>query len=208
MEDVLEVYKRPYDPKCPQVCMDETSKQLLSETQEPLPAKPEHLERYDYEYKREGVANLFMFFEPLMGKRQVKVTEHRTRKDWAEAMRELSDIHYPDAEVIVIVMDNLNTHSPASFYDAFEPEEALRLAKRFEFHLTPKHGSWLNMAEIELSVLSRQCLDRRIRDQELLASEVKAWQDERNNQVVKVQWLFTTADARIKLNHLYPQIHV
>ena len=208
MEDVLELYKRPYDPKCPQVCMDETSKQLLSETQEPLPAKPENPERYDYEYKREGVANLFMFFEPLMGKRQVKVTEHRTRKDWAEAMRELSDIHYPDAEVIVIVMDNLNTHSPASFYDAFEPEEALRLANRFEFHLTPKHGSWLNMAEIELSVLSRQCLDRRIRDQELLASEVKAWQDERNNQVVKVQWRFTTADARIKLIHLYPQIHV
>lgn len=208
MEDVLELYKRPYDPKCPQVCMDETSKQLLSETQEPLPAKPENPERYDYEYKREGVANLFMFFEPLMGKRQVKVTEHRTRKDWAEAMRELSDIHYPDAEVIVIVMDNLNTHSPASFYEAFEPEEALRLANRFEFHLTPKHGSWLNMAEIELSVLSRQCLDRRIRDQELLASEVKAWQDERNNQVVKVQWRFTTADARIKLIHLYPQIHV
>jgi hypothetical protein len=199
MEDVLEVYKRPYDPQCPQICMDETSKQLLSETQEPLPAKPEHPERYDYEYKREGVANLFMFFEPLMGKRQVKVTEHRTRKDWAEAMRELSDIHYPDAEVIVIVMDNLNTHSLASFYEAFEPEEALRLAKRFEFHLTPKHGSWLNMAEIELSVLSRQCLDRRIRDQELLASEVKAWQDERNNQIVKVQWRFTTADARIKL---------
>jgi hypothetical protein len=208
MEDVLEVYKRPYDPKYPQVCMDETSKQLLSDTQKPLPAKPEHPERYDYEYKREGVSNLFMFFEPLMGKRQVKVTEQRTRKDWAEAMKELSDIHYPDAEVIVIVMDNLNTHSPASFYEAFEPEEARRLAKRFEFHHTPKHGSWLNMAEIELSVLSRQCLDRRIGDQELLASEVKAWQDERNDQVVKVHWRFTTADARIKLKHLYPQIHV
>jgi hypothetical protein len=208
MEDVLEVYKRPYDPKRPQVCMDETSKQLLSDTQEPLPAKPEYPERYDYEYKREGVANLFMFFEPLMGKRRVKVTEQRTRKDWAEAMKELSDIHYPDAEVIVIVLDNLNTHSPASFYETFEPEEACRLANRFEFHHTPKHGSWLNMAEIELSVLSRQCLDRRIPNQDMLASEVKTWQDERNDEIVKVQWRFTTADARIKLKHLYPQIHV
>jgi hypothetical protein len=208
MEDVLDIYKRPYDPKHPQVCMDETSKQLLSDTQEPLPVKPEHPERYDYEYKREGVANLFMFFEPLIGKRHVKVTKQRTRKDWAEAMKELSDIHYPDAEVIVIVLDNLNTHSPASFYEAFEPEEARRLSNRFEFHHTPKHGSWLNMAEIELSVLSRQCLDRRIPNQDLLTNEVKAWQDERNDQVVKVQWRFTSADARIKLNHLYPQIHV
>jgi hypothetical protein len=208
MEDVLEVYQRPYDPKRPQVCMDETSKQLLSDTREPLPAKPGYLERYDYEYKREGVANLFMFFEPLMGKRNVKVTEQRTRKDWADAMRELSDIHYPNADVIVIEMDNLNTHSPASFYEAYEPEEARRLTNRFEFHHTPKHGSWLNMAEIELSVLNRQCLDRRIPNQEMLASEVKAWQDERNDLGVKVQWRFTTADARIKLKHLYPQIQV
>jgi len=208
MEDVLDVYKRPYDPKLPQVCMDETSKQLLSDTREPLLIKPGFPERYDYEYKREGVANLFMFFEPLMGKRHVKVTEQRTRKDWAEAMRELSDIHYPDADVIILVMDNLNTHSPASFYEAFEPEEARRLANRFEFHYTPKHGSWLNMAEIELSVLSRQCLDRRIPGQEILASETKAWEDERNDQVVKVRWRFTTADARIKLKHLYPQIQV
>jgi transposase len=208
MEDVLEVYKRPYDPKRPQVCMDETSKQLLADLREPIPAKPGSPERFDYEYKREGVTNLFMLFEPLMGKRHVKVTERRTRKDWAVAMKELSDVYYPDTEKIVIVMDNLNTHLPSSFYEAFEPEEALRLVNRFEFHYTPKHGSWLNMAEIELSVLSRQCLDRRIPNQEFLKSETKAWEDERNDQVVKVQWRFTTADARIKLKHLYPQIQV
>jgi hypothetical protein len=208
MEDVLEIYKRPYDPKQPQVCMDETSKQLLADMREPIPAKPGSPERFDYEYKREGGANLFMFFEPLAGKRHVKVTEQRTRKDWAVAMKELSDVYYPDADVIVVVMDNLNTHLPASFYAAFEPQEALRLVNRFEFHYTPKHGSWLNMAEIELSVLGRQCLDRRIPDQELLESETKAWQDERNDQAVKVQWRFTTADARIKLKHLYPQIQV
>lgn len=208
MEDVLEVYKRPYDPKRPQVCMDETSKQLLADTRDPIPAQPGSPEKFDYEYKREGVANIFMFFEPLMGKRHAKVTEHRTRKDWALAMRELSDVQYPDAEKIDIVMDNLNTHSPASFYEAFEPEEARRLTNRFEFHYTPKHGSWLNIAEIELSVLSRQCLDRRMPNQAFLESEVKAWEDERNDQIVKVQWRFTTADARIKLKHLYPIIEV
>jgi hypothetical protein len=208
MEDVLEVYKQLYDPKRPQVCMDETSKQLLADTRDPIPAKPGSPEKFDYEYKREGVANIFMFFEPLMGKRHAKVTEHRTRKDWALAMRELSDVHYPDAEVIEIVMDNLNTHSPASFYEAFDPEEARRLTNRFEFHYTPKHGSWLNIAEIELSVLSRQCLDRRMPNQAFLESEVKAWEDERNDQIVKVQWRFTTADARIKLKHLYPLIEV
>ena len=208
MEDVLEVYKRPYDPKRPQVCMDEISKQLLADTREPIPAKPGSPERFDYEYKREGVSNIFIFFEPLTGKRHVKVTDRRTRVDWAVAMKELSDDYYSEADMIDIVMDNLNTHSPASFYEAFEPEEALRLANRFEFHHTPKHGSWLNMAEIELSVLSRQCLDRRIPSQEFLKSEVKAWQDERNDQIVKVQWRFTTADARIKLKHLYPQIQV
>lgn len=208
MEDVLEVYKRPYDPKRPQVCMDETSKQLLADTRDPIPAKPGSPEKFDYEYKREGVANIFMFFEPLMGKRHVKVTERRTRKDWALAMRELSDIYYPEAEVIVIVMDNLNTHSPASFYEAFEPEEARRLTNRFEFHHTPKHGSWLNIAEIELSVLSRQCLDRRMPNQAFLENEAKVWEDERNDQIVKVQWRFTTADARIKLKHLYPLIEV
>lgn len=208
MEDVLEVYKRPYDPKHPQVCMDETSKQLLTDTKDPIPAKPGSPEKFDYEYNREGVANIFMFFEPLMGKRHVKVTERRTRKDWALAMKELSDVQYPDAEKIEIVMDNLNTHSPASFYEAFDPEEARRLTNRFEFHYTPKHGSWLNIAEIELSVLSRQCLDRRMPNQAFLESEVKAWEDERNDQIVKVQWRFTTADARIKLKHLYPMIEV
>jgi len=192
MEDVLDVYTRPYDLKYPQVCMDEMSKQLLSDVQEPLPTKSGFSERYDYEYQREGVANLFMCFEPLMGKRQVKVTEQRTRKDWAEMMKELSDVHYPNAELIVVVLDNLNTHSPASFYEAFEPEEARRLAKRFEFHYTPKHGSWLNMAEIELSVLSHQCLDRRIPNQQMLASETKAWQDERNDQVVKTSYILSS----------------
>jgi len=208
MEDVLEVYKRPYGPKRPQVCMDETSKQLLADKREPIPVKPGSPKKIDYEYEREGVANIFMFFEPLMGKRHVKVTERRTRKDWALAMRELSDVQYPDADVIDIVMDNLNTHSPASFYEAFEPEEARRLVNRFEFHYTPKHGSWLNIAEIELSVLSRQCLDRRMPNQDFLESEVKAWEDERNDQIVKVHWRFTTADARIKLKHLYPLIEV
>jgi hypothetical protein len=155
MEDVLEVYTEPYDPNRPQVCMDETSKQLLSDLQDPIPVQPGQPQRVDYEYKREGVADLFMFFEPLAGKRFVKVTDQRTRKDWAQAMQELSDVIYPQAEKIVIVMDNLNTHSPASFYETFEPEEARRLINRFEFHYTPKHGSWLNMAEIELGVLIR-----------------------------------------------------
>lgn len=208
MEDVLDVYQRPYDPKRPQVCMDETSKQLLADGQPPLPVQPGHPERYDYEYEREGVANLFLFVEPLAGKRHVLVTDRRTRLDWAEAMRELSDVHYPEAEVIVVVMDNLNTHSPASFYEAFEPEEAHRLANRFEFHYTPKHGSWLNMAEIEFSALGRQCLDRRIPNKACLAAEVHAWQEERNASVVKVLWRFTTADARIKLAHLYPRIQL
>ena len=206
MEDVLEVYTRPYDPKRPQVCMDETSKQLLAEVQNSLPMKPGRPRRYDYEYDREGVVNLFMFSEPLAGKRHVKVTDQRTKKDWAVAMRELSDVHYPEAEKIVIVMDNLNTHSPASFYETFTPEEARRLTNRFEFHYTPKHGSWLDMAEIELSVLGRQCLNRRIPDKATLITEVKAWEDDRNNQIVKLLWRFTTADARIKLKSLYPKI--
>jgi hypothetical protein len=155
MEDVLEIYTRPYDPKRPQVCIDETTKQLVSDILKPIPAQPDQVERIDYEYKREGVADLFMFFEPLAGKRFVNVTDHRTRKDWAEAMRDLPNVIYPQAEKIVIVMDNLNTHSPASFYATFEPEEARRLINRFEFHFSPKHGSWLNMAEIELGVLIR-----------------------------------------------------
>jgi hypothetical protein len=208
MEDVLEVYTQPYDPKRPQVCMDETSKQLLSDLREPIPLRPGHPQRVDYEYKREGVADLFMFFEPLVGKRYVRVTDQRTRKDWAHAMKELADVIYPEAEKIVIVMDNLNTHSPASFYETFEAEEARRLTNRFEFHYTPKHGSWLNMAEIELGVLIRQCLSRRIADKETLETQVNSWQNDRNAKVVKVDWRFTTADARIKLKYLYPVIHV
>lgn len=208
MEDILEVYVQPYDPKRPLVCMDETSKQLLADLQTPLPIKSGQPERVDYEYEREGVANLFMFFEPLAGKRHVKVTDRRTKKDWAEAMRELSDVYYPDAEKIIVVMDNLNTHSPASFYEAFEPEEARRLACRFEFHFTPKHGSWLNMAEIELSALCRQCLAGRIPNKIILVNETSAWENERNNSVIKVQWRFTTADARIKLKSLYPKIEL
>jgi hypothetical protein len=206
MEDVLEVYTQPYDPQRPQVCMDETNKQLLDDVQNPLPAQPGQAARVDYEYERQGVANLFMFFEPLAGKRHVKVTDRRTQTDWAQAMRELSDVFYPAAEKIVIVLDNLNTHVPASFYVAFAPEEARRLANRFEFHYTPKHGSWLNMAEIELSVLGRQCLAGRIPGQEALVTAVQAWEEERNAQIVKVQWRFTTADARIKLKSLYPKI--
>ena len=208
MEDVLDVYQRPYDPKRPQVCMDETSKQLLADVQTALPVQPGRPERYDYEYVREGVANLFMFVEPLAGKRHVQVTDRRTKVDWAHAMRDLSDLDYPDADVIVVVLDNLNTHSPASFYEAFAPEEVHRLANRFEFHYTPKHGSWLNIAEIELSALGRQCLARRIADKTSLTSEIDAWEKNRNASVIKVQWRFTTADARIKLAHLYPRIQV
>jgi len=204
----LDVYTRPYDPERPQVCMDETTKQLVSDIYEPIPAQPSQVERIDYEYKREGVADLFMFFEPLAGKRFVNVTDHRTRKDWAEAMRNLSDVIYPQAEKIVIVMDNLNTHSPTSFYETFEPEEARRLINRFEFHFSPKHGSWLNMAEIELGILIRQCLSRRIPDKSTLVSDVVAWQKNRNSKTVSVDWRFTTADARIKLKYLYPEIHV
>lgn len=208
MEDVLEVYTQPYDPNRPQVCMDETSKQLLSDLRQPLPVQAGQPERIDYEYQREGVADLFMFFEPLAAKRFVKVTDQRTRQDWAQAMKELADEKYPQAEKIVIVMDNLNTHSPASFYETFEPEEARRLTNRFEFHFTPKHGSWLNMAEIELGVILRQCLSRRIADKKTLETEVNAWQNQRNAKVSKVDWRFKTADARIKLKHLYPVIQV
>ena len=208
MEDVLEVYKRPYDPKRPLICMDEMPKQLLVEVQEPLPTQPGLPERVDYEYKRNGVADLFMLFEPLAGKRYVEITDQRRRLEWAQVMRTLSDELYPQAKKIVVVLDNLNTHTPAAFYLAFEPEEARRLVERFEFHFTPKHGSWLNMAEIELSALVRQCLDRRIPNKPTLIREVEAWEEQRNTDVVKVHWQFTTADARIKLKSLYPQIQV
>jgi hypothetical protein len=206
MEDVLEVYTRPHDPKRPLVCMDETSKQLIGETRLPLPLRAGRLRRYDYEYTRKGVSNLFILFEPLAGRRQVKVTDQRTSRDWAELMRELVDEHYPQAEVITLVLDNLNTHSTASLYEAFAPEEARRIAQRLELHHTPKHGSWLNMAEIELSVLSQQCLDRRIPDKAILEREVAAWVVERHHSGATVDWRFTNGDARIKLKKLYPSM--
>jgi hypothetical protein len=206
MEDVLTVYQRPYAPTHPVICMDETSKQLVSETRLPLPVEPGQPQREDYEYERRGVANLFLFAEPLSGWREVQVTERRTRADWAEAMRVLSDQHYPTAERITVVLDNLNTHGPASFYEAFAPAEARRLAERFEFHYTPQQGSWLNIAEIELSVLSRQCLDRRIGEAGVLRREIGAWQQKRHAASKTIDWQFTTAEARIKLKRLYPVI--
>jgi hypothetical protein len=208
MEDVLEVYQQPYDPKRPQVCVDEASKQLIAETRTPLPAEPGQPLREDYEYERCGTANLFMLFEPLAGQRHVKVTHRRTAVDFAYVLRDLVDIHYPDADMIVLVMDNLNTHKVASLYEAFAPAEARRIIEKLEIHYNPKHGSWLNMAETELSVLSRQCLDRRIADQGTLVYEVAIWQDQRNEAVCKVHWQFTTADARVKLHRLYPSIEV
>lgn len=206
MEDVLDVYQRPYDPKRPQVCLDEASKQLLGEVREPLPMEPGEPKREDYEYERHGTANLFMIAEPLQGKRQVKVTDRRTAIDFAHVIKEVVDVHYPEAEIIVLVLDNLNTHGPASLYEAFEPAEAKRLADKLEIHHTPKHGSWLNMAEIELSVLARQCLAQRIPDKETLTAEAAAWQRRRNQHSVRIDWRFTTADARIKLKRLYPSI--
>jgi DDE superfamily endonuclease len=206
LEDVLTVYQRPLDSASPVICMDETSKQLISETRIPLPVSPGQPRREDYEYERQGIANLFLFCEPLTGWREVQVTERRTRIDWAEAMRDLSDRLYPTAQRITIVLDNLNTHGPASFYEAFAPDEARRLTERCEFHYTPKHGSWLNVAEIEFSVLSRQCLDRRIDSLEALRSEIKAWQQKRNQTSKAVDWQFTTAQARTKLKRLYPVI--
>jgi hypothetical protein len=204
MEDVLDVYCRPYDPKRPQVCMDETSKQLLGEVRPPEPVAPGHPAHVDYEYARLGTANLFLFCEPLRGRRHVRVTERRTKVDWALAVRELVDVHYPEADRIVLVMDNLNTHTPASLYEAFEPAEAKRLADKLEIHPTPKHGSWLNIAEIELSVLARQCLDRRIDSLDALRREVATWEADRNASQRVVDWRFATADARVKLTRLYP----
>lgn len=206
MEDILDVYHRPYDERYPVVCMDESSKQTIKEKRIPIPAKRGQVERYDSEYERNGVSNLFLFCEPLRGWRKVKVTDHRKKIDWAHAMKELADGHYVQAKRIVMVMDNLNTHDKSSFYEAFSPEEARRLCERFEFHYTPKHGSWLNIAEIEFSILSRQCLNRRISDQESLVKEVNAWNEKRNNRVGKVDWQFTTKDARIKLRRLYPPL--
>jgi hypothetical protein len=204
MEDVLGVYTRPHDPRRPLVCLDETSKQLLRDARAPLPAQPGRPQREDYEYEREGVVNLFLACAPLEGQRWVTVTDRRTMVDWAHLIKELVDVRYPDAERLVLVQDNLNTHTPASLYEAFPPAEAQRLAEKLELHYTPKHGSWLNIAEIELSVLSRQCLARRVPDAATLVAEVAAWEARRNARGGPVDWRFTTADARIKLKRLYP----
>jgi len=204
MEDVLELYRQPYDPRYPLVCFDESPKQLIKETRTPLPIKPGHVQRFDYEYERQGTCNLFMFFEPLAAWRHIEVTDRRTMLDYAQCMRELVDNYYPEAECIRIVQDNLNTHKAASLYQAFPAAEARRILKRVEFHYTPKHGSWLNMAEIELSSLARQCLDRRIDLKETLISETAAWVTQRNDHGATVNWHFTTHDARIKLKRLYP----
>lgn len=208
MEDVLDVYTRTYGEGRVLVCVDETSKQQIQETRQPTRAVPGREARYDAEYKRNGVSNVFMLFAPLERWRHVEVTDQRTRLDWANVMRRLSDEWFPKAERIVLVMDNLNTHSPASLYEAFRPEEAKRIAERLEIHYTPKHGSWLNMAEIELSVLGRQCLSRRIPDQQALREEVAAWEKARNKGHASVDWRFTTEDARIKLKRLYPSFVV
>jgi transposase len=206
MEDVLDIYTQPTDPKRPLVCFDESPEQLVSETRQPLPITPGKPPRYDYEYRREGVANVFMFFAPLQNWRHVKITGRRTKADWAECMRELVDVHFPDADSITVVQDQLNTHRPSALYEVFAPAEAKRILDRLDFHWTPKHGSWLNMAEVELSVLNRQCLDRCIPDKATLAEETAAWAAKRNSAAATVNWRFTTADARIKLKRLYPSI--
>jgi hypothetical protein len=206
MEDVLEVYARPYDPVFPVVCMDESSIQLIGEVQDPIPAAPGHPELMDDEYVRNGVASIFLEVEPLGGKRQVKITERRTRIDWAHFIKEMLEERYPDATKVVLVMDNLNTHNTASLYTAFSPGEARRLVERLEIHYTPKHGSWLNIAEIELSVLKRQCLAGRIPYIEQMRDEVHAWNVDRNNRQANVDWQFRTKDARIKLKRLYPKL--
>lgn len=207
MEDVLEVYKRPADPTRPLVCMDETSKQLIGEIRVPLPPRPGKPLRYDCEYVRNGTANLFAACEPLVGWREVAVTDTRGRRDWAWFIKNLLDGRYRNAERVVLVMDQLNTHSTASLYETFEPAEARRLAEKLEIHHTPKHGSWLNMAEIELGVIARQCLGERVEDKAALAAQLAAWTKARNRQHVRVDWQFTTADARTKLKRLYPSIH-
>ena len=206
MEDIIEIYHRPYDSAYSVVCMDESPKQLIGEVHPPIPVKPGSVEKKDAEYVRNGTVEIFMEVEPLAGKRHVAVTEHRTKKDWAAQIKEMLDIRYPDATKVVLVMDNLNTHSTASLYEAFPPVEARRLAERLEIHYTPKHGSWLNIAEIELSVLQGQCLNRRIPDIETMRNEVNSWQTNRNNKIKKIDWQFTTTDARIKLKRLYPKL--
>jgi hypothetical protein len=206
MEDVLTVYTRPHQPDRPLVCLDETSKQLVAETRTPVAGKPGRPARFDYEYQRNGVANLFMMFAPLEGWRRVKVTDRHTAVDYAQVLKELADVCFPDAEIVVLVQDNLNIHAKASLYEAFPAAEARRLVERFEWHYTPKHGSWLNLAESELGVLTSQCLDRRIPDKQTLAGEIAAWQSDRNANNATADWRFTTADARVKLKHLYPSL--
>jgi hypothetical protein len=206
MEQVLELYHLPYNPQRPLVCMDEQPVQLIKETRQPLPAAPGKPEKVDYEYERNGTANIFMFTEPLQGTRHVSVTEHRTAVDWAHEIRDLLEVSYPEAERVRLVCDNLNTHEIGSLYEAFPPEQARELVKRLEIYHTPKHGSWLNIAEIELSALTGQCLDRRIPDIEILRTETSAWEQRRNERHQSVDWQFTTQNARIKLKRLYPQI--
>jgi transposase len=206
MEDVLDVYERPHDPKHPLVCLDETCKQLVGEVRRPLPVTPGCPERFHYEYVRNGVANVFMTLAPLTGTCQVRVSENRAMRDWALTVKELVDVHYPEAETITLVMDNLSTHKKAALYEVFPPEEAKRIADKLEIHYTPKHGSWLNMAEIGLNVLFRQCLDRRIPTIQQLGKHVQAWLRQRRKNPPVIDWRFTTADARIKLNRLYPAL--
>jgi len=206
MEDVLDVYQREYDENCPVICMDEKPYQLLDEKRKPIPMKPGDIKRYDSEYIRNGTCSIFIFSEPMKGWRNVSVSERRTRKDWARCVRELLEVHYPKAQKVCLVMDNLNTHTISSLYEAFPPDIARTLAKRLEIHYTPKHGSWLNIAEIELSLMTTQCLGRRISNIETLASELEAWNITRNTAAAAVDWHFTTEDARIKLKRLYPNI--
>jgi transposase len=204
MEDILDLYAEPYDARRPQVCFDESPVQLVSEVQTPLPPRPGQPMRYDYEYRREGTANLFLFVQPLRGWRHVNVTARRTASDFAYQMQELVDVHFPQAEVIRLVVDNLNTHTPAALYETFAPAEARRLTHKLEFHYTPKHGSWLNMAECEFAALTKQCLARRIPDDTTLRQEVVAWQTRRNRAKTRINWRFATTDARVKLQRLYP----
>ena len=204
MEDVLDLYSEPYDARRPQVCFDESPVQLVSEVRQPLPTRPGQPARYDYEYRREGTANLFLFVQPLRGWRQVNVTARRTASDFAQQMQELVDVHFPQAEVIRLVVDNLNTHTPAALYETFAPPEAHRLTRKLEFHYTPKHGSWLNMAECEFAALTKQCLARRVPDVTTLRREIAAWQARRNRAKTLITWRFGTSDARVKLHRLYP----
>ncbi len=204
MEDLLDLYAQPYDPRYPVICFDEVPYQLISEKQNPLPIQSGKPQRYDYEYQRQGTCNLFMFLQPLRGWRHVKVTARRTKQDFAYCMQDLIDVHFSNAEKIKVVLDNLNTHTPAAFYETFPPEQARALVRKIEFHHTPKHSSWLNMAEVEISVLYEQCLDRRLGQLDLLQNEIAAWQAERNTRQATIDWRFTVTNARDKLKRLYP----